>query len=161
MTADTKLAPLLYRDRGAYVRKEAGKGNVNIRERENEEQCPNCEGEHDEVYQYVEEHREEANLHNHDDRWFCLCGHTEVPSKGTTLEGWRDWRVERDKAKADTPPAKTVEMNSMKQTEAIVKLQSDVETLEQALLMIVAAVGPLGDLRELIRSDEDVEDEEE
>ena len=69
---------------------------------------------------------------------------------------------------ADTPPAKTVEMNSMEQTEAIgvlvdevASLKSDVETLEQALLMIVAAVGPLGDLRELIRSDEDVEDEEE
>ena len=52
---------------------------------------------------------------------------------------------------ADTPPSKTVEMNSMEQTAAIIKLQHDVESIEQALLMIVAAAGPLGDLRDLIQ----------
>lgn len=88
----SKVTPLLYRDRGAYIRREARRGKVKIRARENKEPCPNCEGKYDEVYQHVKEHREEANLYDDDDRWFCLCGHTEVPSKDSTLEVWRDWR---------------------------------------------------------------------
>ncbi len=76
-------------DRIDELRSAAAEGKVNIRERENKERCPNCEGFHDEVYQYAEGHREEANLYDHDDRWFCFCGWAEKPSEGTTLAEWR------------------------------------------------------------------------
>ena len=58
-------------------------------DRWHKERCPNCEGKYDEVYQYVEEYREEAGIYDHDDRWFCFCGHTEVPDKDSTLADWR------------------------------------------------------------------------
>ncbi len=51
---------------------------------------------------------------------------------------------------ADAPPEKTVEMNSMEQTVAIKELQRDVKALEQAVLLIVEAAGPLGNLRDMI-----------
>ena len=84
-----KIARSLDLSREDDVRSAAKDGHVNLRKHKNKEPCPNCEGKYDEVYQYVEEYRDEAKLYAYDNRWFCLCGWTEVPSKDSTLEYWR------------------------------------------------------------------------
>lgn len=74
-----KIIRRLDLNREARVRSAVKDGTMNLRKRKNREACPNCEGKHDEVYQYVEK----------DKRWFCLCGWAEVRSKGTTTKEWR------------------------------------------------------------------------
>ncbi len=76
------------------VRRAAAEGKLKIRERENEVPCPNCEGEHHEVYRYTEGSEWMAA----DDRWYCLCGHAERPR--TLAEIQDEWaRAGRPKEK--------------------------------------------------------------
>ena len=71
--------------RAANARSAAKEGMIEIRKRENEVPCPNCEGEHDEVYHSVEG-REWVTP---DDRWYCLCGYAERPM--TLAEIQAEW----------------------------------------------------------------------
>ncbi len=50
----------------------------------------------------------------------------------------------------DAPPDRTVEMNALEQTAAIRLLEDRVETLEQAIMLIVRAAGTFGELRDMI-----------
>ena len=58
-----------------------GEGDCLIHKRVNEEPCPRCGGEYDEVYQWITKFS--------DDTRFCICGYEEFPDKGYSLDEWR------------------------------------------------------------------------